>query len=167
MLVMFSHKRPSPRAARGVGLIEVLVALLLLSIGLLGVAGLQTLSLHQQRAAYLHGQAAVLATDIIERMRANRPAAQAGHYASEFGAPAAAPADCNEQSCDGAQMAAFDLAQWKCALGEWQIDACQHLPGRLPQGDARILQQDGLVRIQLQWLQPDGEPVLFEAGAAL
>lgn len=65
---------PKHRASRqvGVGLIEVLVSLLVLSIGLLGLAALQAQSLRFTTDAYLRSQATVLASDIIDRIRANR-----------------------------------------------------------------------------------------------
>lgn len=75
---------PRSFAARGRSggftLIEVLVALLVLSVGLLGIAGLQLTSLRSNHSAYLRSQATILAYDILERMRANR--AQLDDYAS-------------------------------------------------------------------------------------
>ncbi|HLE93281.1 MAG TPA: type IV pilus modification protein PilV, partial [Sulfuricaulis sp.] len=56
---------------RGFSLIEVLVALLVLSIGLLGLAALQTTSLQYNTGSYFRTQATFLAYDIIDRMRAN------------------------------------------------------------------------------------------------
>ena len=69
----------------GFSLIELLVAVLILSIGLLGVAGLQTRSLQMNRSASLHSQATYLSAEIVERMRANRDAALAGAYDVEAG----------------------------------------------------------------------------------
>ncbi len=55
----------------GFSLLEVLIALLVLSIGLLGLAGLQTLGLKFNMQSYQRTQAALLAYDIVDRMRAN------------------------------------------------------------------------------------------------
>jgi type IV pilus assembly protein PilV len=66
--------------ARGFTLLEMLVALLVLSFGLLGMAGLQATGLRNNSNAYHRTQASVIALDIIERMRANRAAAAKGDY---------------------------------------------------------------------------------------
>jgi len=68
------------RAQIGATLIEVLVAIVVLSIGLLGLAGLQATSIQANQGAYYRSQASILAADITDRMRANRKAAQAGAY---------------------------------------------------------------------------------------
>lgn len=75
---------PLPRltsAQRGLGLIEVLLAVVILSIGLLGLASLQGNSLKFNHSAYLRTQATQLAYDMADRMRANRTATMAGSYA--------------------------------------------------------------------------------------
>ncbi|MDX1803889.1 MAG: type IV pilus modification protein PilV [Alcanivorax sp.] len=66
--------------SRGFSLIEVLIALLLLSIGLLGVAGLQALSVQMNVSANQSSQATYIGYDIVDRMRANRMAALKGAY---------------------------------------------------------------------------------------
>src|SRR5690606_37316619 len=67
-------RRESTRGG-GFTLIEVLIALVVMSVGLLGLASLQTNTLAFNRDAYLRSQATALAYDIIDRMRANRDAA--------------------------------------------------------------------------------------------
>lgn len=64
----------------GFSLMEVLVALLVLSVGLLGLAALQAVSLKTNHGAYQRTQATFLAYDIMDRMRANRANAIAGAY---------------------------------------------------------------------------------------
>jgi type IV pilus assembly protein PilV len=65
-------QRQCPRYARGFTLVEVLVALLVLSIGMLGIAALYLDSLRASRAALYRTQAVTLASDIADRIRANR-----------------------------------------------------------------------------------------------
>jgi type IV pilus assembly protein PilV len=68
-------KRPQrrhQRRARGFTLVEVLVALLVLSVGMLGIAALYLDSLRASRAALYRTQAVTLASDIADRIRANR-----------------------------------------------------------------------------------------------
>ncbi len=66
--------RPAPasRAECGFSLIEVLISVLVLAIGLLGLAALQTQGLRASTDSYVRSQATTLAYDIIERMRTNR-----------------------------------------------------------------------------------------------
>lgn len=59
-------------ASHGTTLVEILVTIVVVSIGLLGILGLQTVSLRNNHSSFLRGQATVLATDIIDRIRANR-----------------------------------------------------------------------------------------------
>ena len=66
-----------PNHAAGASLLEVLVTVVLLSVGLLGIAGTQTIGLKNVANASLRTQASVLAYDIVDRMRANRIAAEA------------------------------------------------------------------------------------------
>ena len=69
-----------PLKNRGVGLIEILITLVITSIGLLGLAGLQVSGLRNNQFAYNRTQAIILATDISDRMRANSEAVIAGDY---------------------------------------------------------------------------------------
>ena len=71
-------------ACQGVGLIEILVTMLLLSVGLLGFIGLQTLALQAERSAFYRSSASVIAMDAAERIRANRTGFAAGGYASSL-----------------------------------------------------------------------------------
>lgn len=111
----------------GFTLIEVLVAVLVLSIGLLGLAGLMASSIRNNQSAYQRTQATWLAYDIVDRMRANRPAALAGNYNTALGAPA----NCAAAPALAGAMAAQDLTEWKnqiaCVLpagdGEVEVDA--------------------------------------------
>jgi type IV pilus assembly protein PilV len=113
----------------GASLVEVLVALLLLSIGLLGVAGLQINALQVNRSAHVRSQASVLAYYIADRMRANRDSALGGGYNLAFGA-----------TPSGATMNMVDLANWKAEI-----------TNTLPAGDADLLITGNIVRIRVRW----------------
>lgn len=71
---------PSIRSQQGVTLIEVLIALLVLSVGLLGVAALQTNALKANQSSLMRSHATNLSYDISDRMRANRQDALDGAY---------------------------------------------------------------------------------------
>lgn len=104
---------PRPRAA-GFTLIEIMVAVLILAIGLLGVAGLEATGLRQNTSAYQRSQATLLAYDISERMRANLPGVTNGDY---NGAAGTQQTNCTTtQGCSSAQMAANDIYEWKQAV---------------------------------------------------
>ncbi len=65
---------------RGISLIEVLVTVLILSFGMLGLAGLQAVSMRGNNTAYERTQATYIANEMIDRMRANRSGALNGDY---------------------------------------------------------------------------------------
>ncbi|WP_297528582.1 type IV pilus modification protein PilV [Thiohalobacter sp.] len=95
----------------GFTLIEVMIAVLVLSIGLLGLAGLQVTALRNNQTAFLRSQAAILSSDIIERMRANQAGVAAGAYDKAAGAARAA---CKTTAgCSAADMAANDVYEWR------------------------------------------------------
>src|SRR5690349_11510858 len=66
------HMQRASSIQRGVGLIEVLVAVVVLAIGLLGVAGLQLRTLRDNESAYERGMAVVETHSIVDAMRADR-----------------------------------------------------------------------------------------------
>lgn len=95
----------------GFTLLEVLIALLVLSVGLLGIAGLQLTSLRSNHSAYLRSQATILAYDILDRMRANRAQAQADDYNTTIAAVSDLPS-----ISDSSTQAARDLNSWGTAV---------------------------------------------------
>lgn len=104
----------------GAGLLEVSISLLLITVGSLGLGGLQVSAKRMGYEAIQRGAAAALALDLLERLRANRTqlaaytAVQLGEGAgSDLPAP---PADCDAGSCSPQQLAAWDLFQWEQAL---------------------------------------------------
>jgi type IV pilus assembly protein PilV len=142
---MKTHSRNSARAiaairhGRGMTLIEVLVTLVIISVGLLGVAALQLTTVRNNLDAFVRSQAAVLASDMLDRIRANRAAAimNPGAYNVGLG-----------EIDDPGTVAEQDMAQWKAMLDE-----------QLPEGDGSIVTErvdvDGVVRyivtITIQW----------------
>ena len=109
-------KMMSKRMQAGTSLIEVLVSLLILSVGLLGMVGLQTVSLRNTQTAYLRTQATILSSDIIERMRANAQGVSAGSYNGATGTLSSACLTAT--GCSAAALALHDVAEWRAALGD-------------------------------------------------
>lgn len=81
MIIRHTHRlRRSPGIQSGVGLIEVLVAVLVLSIGFIGMAALQATSLTSNNSAMTHSMATMASYSILDAMRIDRTAAQNGDY---------------------------------------------------------------------------------------
>lgn len=145
---------------RGHSLIEVLVATMVVGIGALGVAKLHMLSSQNNRIALEHSLATLLADDMLERIRAN----PAGVYAVALGTPPQSFANCVAGTCSPAELAAFDVAVWKCSLGNWQSEtACASARGvgalpsnrrraGLPAGDGSVASNGaGGVTVTVAW----------------
>jgi type IV pilus assembly protein PilV len=140
---MKQHRRLSARKESGFGMVEVLVALVVLSLGLLSMAGLQIISIRSVHSSFVRGQAVLSAYTIADRMRANRPAVRdldgtaIGFYNSADVATYQAPNDndCTEDAaaataCTTAEMAAHDLFEWNQSL---TVDTT-----RLPNGQGTV-----------------------------
>ena len=97
----------------GFTLIEVLVTLLIIAIGLLGLAGLQLASLQSQLEAYQRAQAVMLAEEMANRIRSNAPAARATPNEYLEGTYGLAPQACNPATQTTAQ---YDLCDWNNLL---------------------------------------------------
>ncbi|OMG66869.1 type IV pilus modification protein PilV [Stutzerimonas balearica] len=95
----------------GATLIEVLVAVLVLSVGLLGLAGLQMKAMQSNHSAYYRSQATVLAYDIIDRMRANRADALNGVYDLPL-----TNEECDPELAASGTLAQRDKAEWLNSL---------------------------------------------------
>ena len=76
----FSRSRGPRSAARGVGLIEVLIAVLVMAIGLLGIAAMQATALRNSQSSLERSQAVIQSYGILDAMRANLDVARAGTY---------------------------------------------------------------------------------------
>ena len=120
----------------GFSLVEVLVALMILSIGLLGLAGLQVSGLQGSNSAYMRSAAMISVNDMIERMRANR--AGAADYERGLGDAVPGPAN---------TVAELDIVDW---IGALQQDAKR---GGLPGGDGSIAVDvpNSLVTVSVTW----------------
>jgi len=105
----------NPKQNRGFTLIEVLVALLIFSVGLLGMAGLMVVSVKTNHSAFLRTQASFLGQSMADRMRANmgQIAAYAGSYSSSTIGSDPCPTG---GTCTPVQLVARDRATWSQQL---------------------------------------------------
>ncbi len=105
------------RAERGFSLIEVLIALIIMSVGMLGIASLYVQSMQAGRTSLFRHNAVTLAGDVADRMRANPTGANA--YTG-----AGADNNCIAQgtNCSNVQMAAQDILGWS----QQDVDSLQN-----------------------------------------
>lgn len=101
----------------GFTLVEVLVAALVLALGLLGMAGMQSRGLQHNHSAYLRTVATQMAYDLSDRMRANL----AGYNSGAYNNPTAADHNCSwdgssVSDCTPQQKAEHDLWEWRQLL---------------------------------------------------
>ncbi len=105
------------RAQTGFTMVEVLVALVMLAIGLLGIAALYLNSLQSGRTAIYRTQAINLAADLADRIRMNRTAQAA--YATLFAAAEVVVGACDTTGgCSDANLASTDLSRWKGTIAQ-------------------------------------------------
>ncbi|MCB1919948.1 MAG: type IV pilus modification protein PilV [Candidatus Competibacteraceae bacterium] len=136
---VISHQRfRFARLQHGFTLIEVLVTVVVLAIGLLGLAGLQATALKYNSTAYQRSQAVILAYDIIERMRANQTQGVLEYLACHLGG-----------SCTG--VAQQDIQAWNNMLGQL-----------LPFGTADITPTGNAVTVTIRWDDSRGQDPLQE-----
>lgn len=108
--------RPSRHAARpqhGFTLIELLAAIVVLSVGVLGVASMQLQGLRQGKGSLQAAQATALAYSLADMMRGNKAGASSyAITATNFPSLAQPSTNCATTSCNAAQQAAFDTYYW-------------------------------------------------------
>lgn len=135
-----NHPPLNRQRIAGLTLVEILIALLVISIGLLGVAGLHAMSLRNNYDALMRSHASALAADMIDRMRANRAAVTDG------GDYDGITVDADIVVKDDSSQATIDVAEWKDTLAS-----------QLPDGKGAItVNASGIVRIEVQWFERTG-----------
>jgi len=134
----------SRNSQRGFSLVEVLITLVIMSIGMLGIAGLYVQSMQAGRTSTFRHHAVTLASDVADRIRANPLAGVA--YAAANGVDS----NCvtGGIDCDAAEMAGNDILLW-------QDQARESLPG----GQVGIVFDGGVVpptyQITISWSAPN------------
>lgn len=103
----------------GVAMLEVLIAIVVISFGLLGVAGLQVTGLKNNQMSYARSIATFQAYDMADRMRANMAGVAAGSYDaitnSAYIDPLCANPPTASGGCTPAQIATYDASAWHAA----------------------------------------------------
>ena len=108
-MITWQHSKITTRTERGFSLIEVLIALIIMSVGMLGIASLYVHSMQAGRTSLFRHNAVTLAGDVADRMRANPTGANA------YTAPLGLDNNCIDggTNCSNTQMAAQDILQWQ------------------------------------------------------
>lgn len=137
------QNQQSRRSLRGFTLVEVLIALIIMSVGMLGIASLYVQSMQAGRTSLFRHNAVTLAGDVADRMRANRTAG------AVYEDPAGADNDCiaGATNCSAPEMAMQDILIWK-----------QQAQDTLPNGDVTIVFNNAVTpptyTIQVSWDEP-------------
>ncbi len=100
----------------GVGLIELLVAVVILSIGFLAAARMQVEGMRFSQSAYHQSQAYFLVSDMIDRMRTNADGVALGSYNNAATSAMATDPDCTNNFCSPAELALQDIHDWSGQL---------------------------------------------------
>lgn len=143
------------RRQRGAALMESLVALLVLAVGILGLALAQTQMLVESKGATQRALAIGLIDDLSNRMSVQRVSASLQDYALAWGADPGA-ADCLTKSCDDAQLVRADLHAWRAQVLR-----------QLPDGDAHVFAADldpRQIGVVIAW--PEADSALADADRA-
>jgi type IV pilus assembly protein PilV len=151
------HRRALPALqdhANGFTLIETMVALIVLSVGMIGVAALHGRSLSATGAAIHQSQAIALAGDMADRIRINRGAgADYAGEAADFGCDAATGDGGHD--CSEAEMAAHDLFVWENQVAD-------SLPGGQGTVAVDMTTNPTSYTVAVSWNEPSSEdPVTF------
>ncbi len=135
---MGRSSRHGSSAQRGVALLEVLISVLILGIGLLGIAAMQSTALRNSQGSYERSQAVIQTYSILDAMRANRNQAIAGAYnltTPQCTVPAAA-----------GTLASIDLNTWISSLKSVMGQA-----GDTTSCGSINCQSDGSCVVRVQW----------------
>ena len=141
----------------GFSLVELPVTMIIVSVGVLGVASLQIRSLQQNREAFFRAEASYLANGMMDRIRANRQTV----YSLAIAQAQIVANSCVLLGCNSAQMANYDMAQWQCSIRSVDVAGATYpictqlgVTGALPLGAGRVTQSAAtplLYQVQVMW----------------
>lgn len=155
---------PQRTRSRGFSLIESMVALVVLSVGLLGVARMYVMSLQNGRTALFHSQAVSLASDMAERIRANRTATVSYNLLGDPAyptPPGAAPAAGQNNNCvnGGIDCTPLQLAQNDVFM--WVNETAAALPDGSSMVTVNAATNPDTITIMVSWTEQGQGTVQF------
>ena len=147
------HSSANRQTTGGFTMIELLIAVLIFSIGLLGIAGMQAVALKLTRDAHITATASVYAGEIMERIRLNPEGRKQGAYHDISGTqalPTCITTTDNEGtdhtdpydtgSCNPEELAELDAYLWM-----------QRLASQLPSGSGSVKYEHDMYTVTVQW----------------
>lgn len=136
---------------------EILITVLLISVGFLATATMQVRGMRYSQSAYFQSQAYFLVTDMMDRMRGNNRGVELGAYDALSTSAEASNPGCASKSCDPEQTARQDLFDWSARLHA--LDGAKNFVPALPAsstlpavGSVTRL-AEGLYRVSFEWAE--------------
>jgi len=142
-----SHYR---NKSQGFSLLEVLIAVSILAVAMLGIAAMQLMSLKDNRDAYFRSQAVLLTQDMAERMRSNK--SQISAYKGIDTTNSYGAGTCSSL-CNPAQIVDVDKFEWS-----QKIKTTTTVTGLIPSAKGTVTEAAGIYTIEITW-QADGATV--------
>ena len=138
----------SKHKQKGVSFLEVLIAVVVISIGFLATSRMQIMGMRYNQSAFFKSQASIMASDIADRMRANLDGVNDGEYDSISTKSAPSDPGCMTDGCDSTDLAALDVFQWSNSIGN-----------TLPDGIGTVERNGDLFEIEVSWNEKVSEAV--------
>ena len=139
----------------GIGLVEILIAVLLISVGFLAAAKMQVEGMRFSQNAYYQSQAYFMASEMIDRMRSNVEGVAQGHYTDKSTSPSAEDPECGVLPCLPAAIARQDLFDWSTSLHPFDVDSgfVAALPGTASQPAGGAIEEvgNGVFAVIMNW----------------
>ena len=123
---------------QGATFIEIMVTLVIMSVGLFSVGLMTSRSVQMADESMLHSQAVQLAQDLIERTRVNNDGLTT--YATTYAAKPSAASSCLAVKCSPSNLALADLVDWKGKLAD-----------SLPQGQGQVEVNGTTLLVSVRW----------------
>lgn len=160
-LSLCSLNPPSLRKRqRGLGLIEVLIAVLVFALGILGMASMQVKAKRTSYDALQRSLATSLARDIVERMRSNPSATSLAVFGAVDdigGGTITKPKDCKANTCTPSELASYDIWEWEQALDGAAEKSGDTNAGGLVSPKACITHNAGVITVAIAWRGHGGQ----------
>ncbi|MFV2061032.1 MAG: type IV pilus modification protein PilV [Gammaproteobacteria bacterium] len=120
----------NPKYQHGFSLLEVMIAMVILSVGLLGLAGMQVIALENSNESASRNQAIILAYSMYDRMMSNQQAKDSYLIASTVTLPV--NNSCTLGNCVPTGMVTYDHSQWKLNLSQQLLSGSGEITGAFP-----------------------------------
>ena len=149
------------RTQSGVGLIEVLIAVVVASLGFLAAGRMQAEGVRNTQTAQVSSQAGYLIKDVADRMRSNLDGVAAGHYdaidteTASMDVPDCVSEGASGTTCNPAEIAQNDIAEWSSYIKPGPNDPTDPA---LPSGDTTqargtVTKQGDVYRVSVYWTE--------------